>query len=145
MLSYSVGYSMTKGHDFGWSVMAFELVGVAGFEPVASSSPSQAHSFSCWAFIGAGLVSRSADVRRSQQDRSVRTFIGVADREEGNAAGADADGDTLQQRAEVVWFGWRCWLAHAREALRGRVLSWVCSGRWPSAAMCIRLSAWRSG
>jgi hypothetical protein len=53
----------------------------------------------------------------------VRTFIGVADRGEGNAAGADADGDTLQQRAEVVSFGWRCWLAHAREALRGRVLS----------------------
>ena len=108
-------------------------------------------------FIGAGLVSRSADIRRSpckdvaivtqlvtrprgragagrpavtqspprparggghhekkeQQDQSVRTFIGVADREEGNAAGVDADGDTLQMRAEVVSFGWRCWLAHA--------------------------------
>jgi hypothetical protein len=38
MLSYSVGYSIRKGHDVGWSVMACELVGVAGFEPAASSS-----------------------------------------------------------------------------------------------------------
>ena len=38
MLSYSVGYSIGKGHDFGWYIMAFELVGVAGFEPAASSS-----------------------------------------------------------------------------------------------------------
>ena len=38
VLSYSVGYSIRKGHDIGWSVMAYELVGVAGFEPAASSS-----------------------------------------------------------------------------------------------------------
>ena len=38
MLSYSIGYSTTKGHDSGCCVMAFELVGVAGFEPAASSS-----------------------------------------------------------------------------------------------------------
>ena len=38
MLSYSDGYSIEKGHDIGWSVMACELVGVAGFEPAASSS-----------------------------------------------------------------------------------------------------------
>ena len=30
--------SPTKGHDFGCCVMAFYLVGVAGFEPAASSS-----------------------------------------------------------------------------------------------------------
>jgi len=41
------------------------MVGVAGFEPAASSSRSQVHSFSCWAFMGAGLVSLSANVRRS--------------------------------------------------------------------------------
>jgi hypothetical protein len=47
----------------------------------------------------------------------VQTFIGVAaDQEEGNAAGTDADGDALQQRTKVVSFGWRCWLAPAREA-----------------------------
>ncbi len=38
MLSYSVGYAIRKGHDIGLSVMACELVGVAGFEPAASSS-----------------------------------------------------------------------------------------------------------
>jgi hypothetical protein len=38
MLSYSLGYSVTKGHDIGWNVMASELVGVAGFEPAVSSS-----------------------------------------------------------------------------------------------------------
>jgi hypothetical protein len=29
---------MIKGHDFGCRVTAFELVGVAGFEPAAASS-----------------------------------------------------------------------------------------------------------
>jgi hypothetical protein len=38
MLSYSLGYSMMKGHDICCCVMAFYLVGVAGFEPAASSS-----------------------------------------------------------------------------------------------------------
>ena len=37
MLSYSVGYSVKKGHDPGWVVMAFELVGVRGLEPRTSS------------------------------------------------------------------------------------------------------------
>jgi len=47
----------------------------------------------------------------------VQAFTGIAaDREESNAAGADADGGTLQQCANVVSSGWRCWLAHAREA-----------------------------
>ena len=38
ILSYSLGYSTTKGHDIGCRVMACYLVGVAGFEPAASSS-----------------------------------------------------------------------------------------------------------
>ena len=47
----------------------------------------------------------------------MQTFIGIAaDCEESNAAGTDADGGTLQQRAKVVSFGWRCWLASACEA-----------------------------
>jgi len=47
----------------------------------------------------------------------VQTFIGIAaDCEESNAAGTDADGGTLQQCAKVVSFGWRSWLAYAREA-----------------------------
>jgi len=37
VLSYSVGYSTTKGHDFGWVVMAFYLVGLRGLEPRTSS------------------------------------------------------------------------------------------------------------
>jgi hypothetical protein len=37
MLSYSVGYSVAKGHDSGWIVMASELVGVPGLEPETSS------------------------------------------------------------------------------------------------------------
>jgi hypothetical protein len=37
MLSYSVGYSTTKGHDSGWVVMASDLVGVRGLEPRTSS------------------------------------------------------------------------------------------------------------
>ena len=37
MLSYSVGCSVAKGHDSGWAVMAFDLVGRTGFEPVTSS------------------------------------------------------------------------------------------------------------
>ena len=40
----------------------------------------------------------------------------VGDREESKAAGTDADGDTLQQRATFVSSGWRCRLAHAPEA-----------------------------
>jgi hypothetical protein len=48
----------------------------------------------------------------------VQTFVGTAaDYEEGNTAGTNADGDTLQQRVKVISFGWRCWLAHAREAV----------------------------
>jgi len=47
----------------------------------------------------------------------VQTFIGIAaDCEESNTAGTDADGGALQQRVKVVSFGWRCWLASAREA-----------------------------
>ena len=37
VLSYSVGYSDGKGHDARWVVMAGDLVGVTGIEPVASS------------------------------------------------------------------------------------------------------------
>ena len=37
MLSYSVGYSETEGHDSGWVVMACDLVGGTRFELVASS------------------------------------------------------------------------------------------------------------
>ena len=37
MLSYSAGYSTTKGHDFRYGVMASDLVGRTGFEPVTSS------------------------------------------------------------------------------------------------------------
>ena len=37
MLSYSVGYSVAKGHDSGSGVMASELVGVPGLEPGTSS------------------------------------------------------------------------------------------------------------
>jgi hypothetical protein len=33
-----LSYSKTKGHDAGGVIMARELVGVAGFEPAASSS-----------------------------------------------------------------------------------------------------------
>ena len=37
----------------------------------------------------------------------MQTFTGVAaDHEESDAAGTDADGGALQQRAEVVSFGW---------------------------------------
>jgi hypothetical protein len=44
-------------------------------------------------------------------------FIGIAaDRDESNAANADADGDALQQRAKVVSFRWRWRLPHTREA-----------------------------
>jgi hypothetical protein len=32
-----LSYSMTKGHDFRWVVMASDLVGRTGFEPVTSS------------------------------------------------------------------------------------------------------------
>ena len=47
----------------------------------------------------------------------MQTFIGIAaDHEKSKAAGTDADGGTLQHRVKVVSFGWRCWLAHAREA-----------------------------
>jgi hypothetical protein len=50
-------------------------------------------------------------------ENTVPTFIGIAaDREESNTAGTNADGDTLQQRAKVVSFGWRCWLVPTREA-----------------------------
>jgi hypothetical protein len=46
----------------------------------------------------------------------VQTFTVIAaDRQESDAAGTDADGGTLQQRAKVLSLGWRCWLAHARE------------------------------
>jgi hypothetical protein len=37
MLSYSVGYSDDKGHDFRLVVMAYYLVGDTGIEPVTSS------------------------------------------------------------------------------------------------------------
>jgi hypothetical protein len=37
MLSYSVGYSETEGHDFRVVVMAFYLVGATRFELVTSS------------------------------------------------------------------------------------------------------------
>ena len=37
MLSYSLGYSVTKGHDDRTGVMASYLVGRTGFEPVTSS------------------------------------------------------------------------------------------------------------
>jgi hypothetical protein len=37
MVSYAVGYSVTKGHDSGWVVMASDLVGVPGLEPGTSS------------------------------------------------------------------------------------------------------------
>ncbi len=44
--------------------------------------------------------------KKEYPDNSAQTFIGIAaDREESNAAGTDADGDTLQQRAKVVSFG----------------------------------------
>ena len=36
-LSYSDSYSATKGHDSRWVVMASDLVGRTGFEPVTSS------------------------------------------------------------------------------------------------------------
>jgi hypothetical protein len=55
--------------------------------------------------------------KKEHPENSVQTFIGIAaDREESNAAGTDADGGTLQQCVQVVSFGWRCWLAPAREA-----------------------------
>jgi hypothetical protein len=37
MLSYSDSYSTKKGHGFRWVVMASDLVGRIGFEPVTSS------------------------------------------------------------------------------------------------------------
>jgi hypothetical protein len=37
MLSHSVSYSMGEGHDSGWGVMAFYLVGGTRFELVTSS------------------------------------------------------------------------------------------------------------
>ena len=47
----------------------------------------------------------------------MQPFSGIAaDRQKSNTAGTNADGDTLQQRAKVVSFGWRCWLAPTREA-----------------------------
>jgi len=46
-------YSIEKGHDIGWSVMACELVGVAGFEPAASSSRTSC-SAGCLAVVAAG-------------------------------------------------------------------------------------------
>ena len=46
---------------------------------------------------------------KEHPENSVQTFIGIAaDSEDSNAAGTDADDDTLQQRAKVVSFGWRC-------------------------------------
>ena len=40
MRSYSDSYSVTKGHDSRWVVMASDLVGRTGFEPVTSSVSS---------------------------------------------------------------------------------------------------------
>ena len=44
MLSYSVRYSVTKGHDSSSDVMASELVGVPGLEPGTSSLSGCRHS-----------------------------------------------------------------------------------------------------
>jgi hypothetical protein len=57
--------------------------------------------------------------KKEHQDKPVRMLDIAADHEEDNAARTNADGRTLQQRAKVVSFGWRCWLACAREALVG--------------------------
>ena len=45
--------------------MACDLVGVAGFEPAASSSRSQVHRSPRWAKLVAGLLRVSIDVRGS--------------------------------------------------------------------------------
>jgi hypothetical protein len=44
MRSYSDSYSATKGHDSRWVVMASDLVGRTGFEPVTSSVSGMAIS-----------------------------------------------------------------------------------------------------
>ena len=47
------------------SQVACDLVGVAGFEPAASSSRSQVPGLSWWAHPAADLVELSANVRRN--------------------------------------------------------------------------------
>jgi len=50
-------------------------------------------------------------------ENAVQSFIGIAaDHEKSNAAEADAKDDALQQRAGVISFRWRRWLAPTREA-----------------------------
>jgi len=54
---------------------------------------------------------------KQHPEKAMQTFIGIAtDHESGNAADPDADRDPLQQRAAVVWLGWRLWLAHTCKA-----------------------------
>ena len=49
----------------------------------------------------------------------MQTFPGIAaDRQKSNTDGTNAGRDTLQQRAKVVSFGWRCHLASGDGAAR---------------------------
>ena len=43
--SYSDSYSARKGHDSRWGVMASDLVGRTGFEPVTSSVSEKSRTF----------------------------------------------------------------------------------------------------
>jgi hypothetical protein len=71
MLSYSVSYSMMKGHDFRWVVMASDLVGRTGFEPVTSSVSGCRHSALdsglaavTWAYASCALLRLPCNVLR---------------------------------------------------------------------------------
>jgi hypothetical protein len=55
MLSYSVSYSTTKGHDFRWVVMVSDLVGRTGFEPVTSSVSGKVTDILAWLFVHASI------------------------------------------------------------------------------------------
>ncbi len=79
-----------------------------------------------WPCNGSGSPSMSRPARggrayhrekNEHPENPVQTFIGIAaDHEKSNAAEADAEDDALQQRARVVSFRWRRWLASTREA-----------------------------
>src|SRR5580700_5170958 len=102
MLSYAVGYSTKKDHDSGWCVMAFELVGVAGFEPAASSSRTKraaklrytpAPRAECPRRTSASLADNQTPVRRDNQALAVRgtRVRRVASGRQANLAGAHGD------------------------------------------------------
>src|SRR5215469_12804555 len=66
---YSAGYSVAKGHDSGWGVMAFELVGVPGLEPGTSSLSGK-----LWPWLrcpSCGAVGRELVIRNPREESAV--------------------------------------------------------------------------